>query len=176
MGEDANGECFAWRKGECKRTRCRFNHACATCGASDHHSGVAVQERQKGSVTTQWAGIASQPTVQSVVEVDEKEPSALAPHEVLGFLVRSSWEAKGWWWYHLRCRLVDAPCRRQFQRTVQTLLGCIARWNKLSFLHWMMWPNSCPGARSCHGKLFPLMWPRRTTKFGTRIIIVCSNR
>ena len=44
MDEDANGECFAWRKAECKRTRCRFNHACATCGASDHHLGVCPRK------------------------------------------------------------------------------------------------------------------------------------
>ena len=44
MDEDANGERFAWRKGKCKQTRCRFNHACATCGASDHHSGVCPRK------------------------------------------------------------------------------------------------------------------------------------
>ena len=33
-----NGECFKWRLGDCKLKNCRFAHACAVCGATDHHA------------------------------------------------------------------------------------------------------------------------------------------
>ena len=80
-------------------------------------------------------GIASQPTVQptvqSVVEVDEKEPSALAPHEVLGMD----------FWSGQAGRLKDGGgitsdadwstphAEDSLKGLRQTLLGCIARWN-----------------------------------------------
>ena len=72
-----------------------------------------------------------QQTVQSVVEADEKEPSALAPHEVLG---KAFWSGPA-------VRLKDGRditshadwstprAEDSLKGLRQTLLGCIARWN-----------------------------------------------
>jgi hypothetical protein len=38
-----NGECFKWRLGECKLKNCRFAHACAACGATDHHAEICKE-------------------------------------------------------------------------------------------------------------------------------------
>lgn len=43
--EDANGECFSRRKGLCKRLDCKFAHACATCGSTEHCAADCPQNK-----------------------------------------------------------------------------------------------------------------------------------
>ncbi|CAJ1458009.1 unnamed protein product, partial [Effrenium voratum] len=46
--DDANGECFMWRKGKCTRKDCKFGHRCALCSSPDHH---AAECPEKGKIS-----------------------------------------------------------------------------------------------------------------------------
>ena len=53
-----NGECFKWRLGECKLKRCRFAHAWAACGATDHHAEICKEASadHRKNAETKWRG------------------------------------------------------------------------------------------------------------------------